>query len=307
MNRRTALLVAVVVALAAVLALVWPGDLASRLPWGGQDDPSAEAPIGVAEDAALAFFTLDHRRLDEDRARLLALTTDAFADTYQEESEALRQQVEEQRMVLTASVPQAGTAVESLSEDDATVLVAVDVRTRAKGGAEGDERYRTRLHLVVDEAAPEGWLVDRVEQVAVTEDGPDAELGEDAGDAVAAAAATLPLALSYDYRELEAGVASATAGMTSSFAAQFRDTFAGSAAELAQDKQAVTSATVLGAGLVRLDGDDRALCLVFVDQALVSSATLGAPERPVQVSENRVLVEVERVDDRWLVDSIEPF
>lgn len=127
-------------------------------------------------------------------------------------------------------------------------------------------------------------------------------------EAVEAAATTLPLALSYDYRSLEPGVAAATAGMTDTFAADYRRTFTGSAARLAREERAVTNAVVRAAGLVRAEGTDRVLCLVYLDQTLVSSkASRRQRSTPAQVAQNRVLVGVRLVDGRWLVDSISPF
>lgn len=123
---------------------------------------------------------------------------------------------------------------------------------------------------------------------------------------VAVAVEVMPLALGYDYRSLGKGLDKATALMTDDFGDEFRDTFAKSAARLARSKQAVTSATVRAAGLVDADAD-RATCLVYVDQALVSSATLKHPDTPVQVAQTRVRVTLRHVGDRWLVDGIEPF
>lgn len=122
---------------------------------------------------------------------------------------------------------------------------------------------------------------------------------------VDAATRALPLTLAYDYRSLSADLDRATAHMTDSFAREFRRTFAGSAARLARSKQAVTSATVRSVGLVSLTGD-KAVCLVYVDQALVSSATLRDSQAPVHVSQNRVLVGLVRDGGHWLVDSLSP-
>ena len=116
----------------------------------------------------------------------------------------------------------------------------------------------------------------------------------------------LPLALGYDYRSLSTGLRRATALMSPSFAQEFRRTFNGSAARLARSKKAVTRATVRAAGVVRAS-DQEATCLVYVDQVLVSSATLKDTEAPVRVSQNRVLVGLVRSGDRWKVDSIRPF
>lgn len=125
-------------------------------------------------------------------------------------------------------------------------------------------------------------------------------------DPVAVAVEVLPLALGYDYRRLAEGVDAATALMTDDFGDDFSRTFQDSAARLARTQKAVTSATVRSAGLVEID-DVRALCLVYVDQALVSSTTLENAEAPVRVSQSRVLVGLARVEGAWRVDSIEPF
>jgi len=131
-------------------------------------------------------------------------------------------------------------------------------------------------------------------------------LPDDGEDAVDVAVDVLPLALGYDYRTLDEGLDKATALMTKDFGEEFRRTFEDSAAQLATDKEAVTSATVRSAGLVRVDGD-RVSCLLYVDQLLVSSATVTDEDNPVRVSQNRVLVGVTDVDGTWLVSSIQPF
>lgn len=127
----------------------------------------------------------------------------------------------------------------------------------------------------------------------------------DAGGAVDVAVEALPLALGYDYRSLRKGLDAATALMTDDFGAEFRQTFQRSAAELARTQHAVTTATVRAAGVVRVE-KDRVLCLVYVDQLLVSSTTVEDEDAPVRVSQNRVLVGVADEDGAWKVDSIDP-
>lgn len=127
-------------------------------------------------------------------------------------------------------------------------------------------------------------------------------------DAVKAAVKAVPKALSYDYRTLDEGLADATELMTSDFAAEFSEVFAATARERALDKKAVTSTLVRGGGLVRLEGsDDEAVCLVYVDQVLVDSATMQNKQKPVTVSQNRVLVGLELEDGGWRLSSIQPF
>jgi len=128
----------------------------------------------------------------------------------------------------------------------------------------------------------------------------------DDGGAVVAAARALPLALGYDYRSLRRDLDRATDLMTDDFGVEFRRTFQDSAGRLARTQRAVTSATVRAAGLVRAD-KERASCLVYVDQVLVSSSTMRDTDAPVRVTQSRVLVGLRREHDRWLVDSIAPF
>ncbi|MGA7148861.1 MAG: hypothetical protein WBX17_10285 [Microbacterium sp.] len=124
--------------------------------------------------------------------------------------------------------------------------------------------------------------------------------------ALDAATATLPLALTYDYRDLPGSLTAATAGMTPEFAVEFRETFRTTAAPLARQKQAVTDASVRAAGVVRLDDAEHALCLVYIDQLLVSSDTMKRQADPINVSQNRVLVDLVLTDGIWLVDGIQP-
>lgn len=131
-------------------------------------------------------------------------------------------------------------------------------------------------------------------------------LPNDQGEsALKVAVAALPLALSYDYRNLAKGLASATAQMTTGFGAQFSKTFDATVVPQARAEQAVANALVRGAGLVSQDGD-HATCLVYVNQVLVSSTTMRQRQTPVKVTQSRVLVELTRQSGHWLVDSIEP-
>lgn len=128
--------------------------------------------------------------------------------------------------------------------------------------------------------------------------------GEDTGP-VAAAVAAVPLALSYDHRRLEENLAAATSRMTAEFAEDYRTTFDASVRPLARKERAVTEARVRAAGLFERDGDE-AVCLVFVDQALVASAALAHGKQPVKIGQNRVLVRLVKVGNGWKVDDIQP-
>jgi hypothetical protein len=133
-------------------------------------------------------------------------------------------------------------------------------------------------------------------------------LPSDAGeDVVKAAAKTMELALALDHRKLDEGLSDATKRMTDTFGKRFSGDFNKLARPRAVKKKAVTSALVRGAGLVRLEGDDEAFCLVYVNQVLLETATMGKKAKPIDVSQNRVLVGLKKVDGDWLVNSIQPF
>lgn len=131
-------------------------------------------------------------------------------------------------------------------------------------------------------------------------------LGEPS-DALAAAVAAVPAALSYDYANLEASLVAATSRMTEDFAAEFRTTFEASVRPLAVQKQAVSEAQVRAAGVVSSsDAGNTVVCLVYVDQVLVSSKELKASDQPVKIGQTRVSVRLVRVGDSWKVDDLQP-
>ncbi|KRA28026.1 MULTISPECIES: hypothetical protein [unclassified Nocardioides] len=131
--------------------------------------------------------------------------------------------------------------------------------------------------------------------------------GDVAEDAVQAAVLAAQKSLSYDYRTLDEGLADATELMTDDFRAEFSEVFEATARPSALESKAVTRTLVRGGGLVRVEDDDHAVSLVYVDQVLVDSTTMKKKEQPLTVSQNRVLVGLQLTDGKWLVDSIEPF
>lgn len=164
--------------------------------------------------------------------------------------------------------------------------------------------------LVVIAAIVLVWLVmrpaDDLTEPRIAKDG-TYHVGTATGDeeAVEVATEVLTAALSYDYRKLAEPADSATRGMTASFAKEFRETFDKTAGRMAPEEKAVSQSLVRGAGLIE-DDDDHAVCLVFLDQLLVSSKDKPGTT-PVTVSKNRVRVELEKVDGDWKVSGIEPF
>lgn len=126
---------------------------------------------------------------------------------------------------------------------------------------------------------------------------------DDGHDAVVAAVDAAELALAWDYRRLDQGLDDATARMTDEFAEGFRDTFEQITRPRAKSTKAVVDALVQGAGEVEVD-DDEATVLVFVNQVVVDRRTAREPTIPYEIVTSRVYIELERVDDEWLVDAI---
>ena len=145
------LLAALIVLLLATATVLWLRD---------RRDVGA-GMVAVATQEARNFFSLDYRRADEDVDRVLALATGDFAEQYAAKRDEVVAGVEKAKLVVTATVPEEGTAVEYAAEDRGQVLVAVDVSSRSTSGAE-DARYRTRIELTKVDGS---WLVSDVEQV----------------------------------------------------------------------------------------------------------------------------------------------
>jgi hypothetical protein len=129
----------------------------------------------------------------------------------------------------------------------------------------------------------------------------------DSAAAVAAAVRAVPPALSYDHRSLDAGRDAAAAQMTPGFAGTFSKTFDQAVKPTATAQQAVTRAVVRGAGAVGPSRGGEVRALLFVDQMLVSSQTMKTPDKPAQISQNRVQVTMKQDGDRWLLDAMQPF
>lgn len=302
-------------ALVGVLAVVLVGVLgtAGVLWWTerAEDDATPEV-LTAARTAATTFFTLDHTTIEDDLDAMAALSTGEFARTYAAEREDLARQVTSKELSITATVADAGAAVEQLRDDDATVLVAVDATTTSGGtevGAEGGDeaRYRLRVTLaLVDDA----WLVTDLGQVGLDDDPAAYEAGTVTGapeGALPAAVDLLPVAFGYDHRTLDDDLAAATAGMTDAFAAEYTATFDGTVRPLATSRKAVAQAHVRAVGLVSSSGPEQAVVLAFLDQVLVSGTGVAAGEEPARVTRTRVLVGLREVDGTWLLASIDPF
>lgn len=152
--RRIILPVALGVVLAGLLTT-------STVLWLGDRRAADTGALVAARQGAVSFFSLDHRHAAEDVDRVLSQATGDFKEEYAEKRDEVVAGVEAKQLVVSATVPDDGVALEYLVDDEAKVLVAVDVNTQSPDGAE-DARYRTRVEL---RKVDDRWLVAGVEQV----------------------------------------------------------------------------------------------------------------------------------------------
>ena len=124
------------------------------------------------------------------------------------------------------------------------------------------------------------------------------------GEALEYAVTAVPLALSYDHRDLAGSLRQATSRMTRDYAAEFTAIFDDEVRPSARRRKAVTEARVRGAGVVRSRGDATAVCLVYVDQLLVSGTGVEAGGPPDVLSRSRVVVDLVRRDDGWRISGL---
>lgn len=127
------------------------------------------------------------------------------------------------------------------------------------------------------------------------------------GDALAAAVAALPATLSYDHRDLDGSLQRATEQMTAGYRRVFTRTFDQQVRPFAERRRGVAQGLVRGGGVVRADGDDAVLCLLYVDQVLLEARGLRPAAAPEVLSRNRVRVSLVLRDGEWRIDGLATF
>jgi Mce-associated membrane protein len=105
--------------------------------------------------------------------------------------------------------------------------------------------------------------------------------------------------LSYDYRSLTRDEKTAASYLTPAYATKYRRTFDRGVRPGARRLHAKVTARVLDSGIAQADAD-HAHVLLFVDQTTRSKANPGRP----QVALNRVMLDLVRRGDTWLVNDI---
>jgi Mce-associated membrane protein len=124
--------------------------------------------------------------------------------------------------------------------------------------------------------------------------------GPDALAAEAAAIRETRATLTYNYKTLPANFATAEAGLTPKFRANYLSTTAASVTPLATKYHAISTASVTAGGVSQA-GPDSATVLLFVDQT-VENTKLAHP----RLDQSRIKVSMLRLDGRWMVDNLAP-
>jgi len=143
----------------AVLVLALLATAFVLRPAGREADPGM---LVAARQQAKNFFSLDYRHADADVDRVLALSTGKFKKEYASRRKEVIAGVTEKKLVVTASIPKDGAAVEFVDGSHGRVLVAVDVSTGTLTGPTTENRYRARILLTRVDGR---WLVSDVNQV----------------------------------------------------------------------------------------------------------------------------------------------
>lgn len=127
-----------------------------------RDKPGPEAAaVAVARTQAVNFFTLDYRNPAKSVDRILALATGTFAKEFTSQRKNIENALPDQKLIVTASIPRNGSALEQIKGRNATVIVVVDTVSKSVNGVR-ERTYRTRLSLIKRD---QGWLVNDIRQV----------------------------------------------------------------------------------------------------------------------------------------------
>ncbi len=136
---------ATIVGLVVVLALGGlTGWLGFRAYQSHQLDTQRKVFVQVGRQGALNLTTIDFQHVDADVQRILDSATGTFYDDFQKRSQPFTEVVKQVKSKSVGSVTEAG--LESESEDQAQVLVAVAVNTTVEGQPEQQPRaWRMRI------------------------------------------------------------------------------------------------------------------------------------------------------------------
>lgn len=116
----------------------------------------------AARAETIAFLTIDHRRMDEVTARVLAGATGTFKKEYAGSVKSLKQAAVSQKSFARGYVKEIGLG--TVDSDSAAVYVAAGskVRNNATDGKTEDRSWRIKLTMTKD---GDRWLVSQLEFV----------------------------------------------------------------------------------------------------------------------------------------------
>jgi Mce-associated membrane protein len=146
--------IALIAGLAGVVALAGlTGWLGYRAYQADQAADLRNLYLQVGRQGALNLTTIDHESAEQDVQRILDSATGTFYDDFQQRAEPFVEVVKQAQSTSEGTIAEAG--LESVSDDEAQVLVAVTVRTSNAGAPEQAPRaWRMRITVqkVGDEA-----------------------------------------------------------------------------------------------------------------------------------------------------------
>ncbi len=122
-----------------------------------QVDQQRNLYLQVARQGALNLTTIDWRQADADVQRILDSATGTFYDDFQSRSQPFIQVVQRVQSKSEGAISEAG--LESMSGDQAQVLVAVTVKTSVAGAADPNPRA-WRMRVTVQKVGDEAKVAD---------------------------------------------------------------------------------------------------------------------------------------------------
>ena len=146
-NARLGLSIAAVVAIVGLLGA--SGWMAWRHHDVVKERQRAAAFVATARQGVINLTSLDFNKAKEDVQRVLDIATGDFKDDFQKRAEDFASVVQDSKAVTEGSV--AATAVESMNNDSAVVLVLANERVTNIAGAKDQPRtFRFRVSVVHD-------------------------------------------------------------------------------------------------------------------------------------------------------------
>lgn len=160
---RSHVLLALIVGVMVVVAV---GGLAAWLGYRDyelrRDEQLRNLLISVGRQGAINLTTIDAAEAEKDVQRILDLAADEFYDDFSKRSQPFIEVVKQAQSKSVGTITEAG--LESMSENEGHVLVAVTVHTTNRGAPEQQPRS-WRMRLTVKQTGKEEAKISKVEFV----------------------------------------------------------------------------------------------------------------------------------------------